>query len=49
MENKGERFKLMRKATRVWLAVESDLTLAIDDYRIFSRKRGMDITDEFKT
>ena len=49
MENKGERFKLMRKATRVWLAVESDPTLAIDDYRIYSRKRGVDITDEFKT
>ena len=39
----------MRRATRVWLAVESDPALAIDDYRIYSRKRGMDVTDEFRT
>jgi ribonuclease G len=49
MENKGERFKLMRKATRVWLAVESDPALAIDDYRIYSRSRKADVTEEFKT
>jgi ribonuclease G len=48
-ENKGERFKLMRKATRVWLAVESDPALAIDDYRIYSRSRKVDVTEEFKT
>jgi hypothetical protein len=39
----------MRKATRVWLAVESDPALAIDDYRIYSRSRKVDVTEEFKT
>ena len=49
MEDRGGRFKLMKKATRVWLAMESDPALAIDDYRIFSRSRNVDVTDEFKT
>ncbi len=49
MENKGERFKLMRKATRVWLNVESDPALAGDDYRVHSRSRNIDVTEEVKT
>lgn len=48
-ENKGERFRLMRKATRVWLSVESDPALAMDDYRVFSRSRKADVTEEVKT
>ncbi len=48
-ENKGERFKLMRKATRVWLSVESDPALALDDYRVYSRSRKTDVTEEVKT
>ena len=49
MENRRERLKRVRKSTRVWLEVENDLDLPVDAYRIYSRKRQIDITDEFRT
>ncbi len=49
LENRKERLKSMRKSTRVWLNVETDDSLEPNNYRIFSRKRKTDITNEFKT
>ncbi len=49
LENRKERLKRVRRSTRVWLNVEMDADLPIDIYRIHSRKRNVDITDEFKT
>ncbi len=49
LENRKERLKSMRKSTRVWLNVETDNSLEPNNYRIFSRKRKTDITNEFKT
>ena len=49
LENRKERLKSMRKSTRVWLNVETDDSLKPNTYRIFSRKRKQDITNEFKT
>jgi hypothetical protein len=49
LENRKERLKNMRKSTRVWLNVETDDSLQQNNYRVFSRKRKTDITNEFKT
>ncbi len=49
LENRKERLKNMRKSTRVWLNVETDDSLEQNNYRVFSRKRKTDITNEFKT
>ena len=49
LENRRERLKRVRKSTRVWLNVETDLDLDVDTYRIYSRKRKIDITDQFRT
>jgi ribonuclease G len=49
LENRRERLKRVRRATRVWLNVESDPDLEVNAYRIWSRKRDRDITSEFKT
>jgi ribonuclease G len=46
LENRKERLKRIRKSTRVWLNVEADPELSEDEYRIFSRKRKIDITNE---
>ena len=46
LENRKERLKRIRKSTRVWLNVEADPDLSKEDYRIFSRKRRVDVTDE---
>jgi hypothetical protein len=49
LENRKERLKAIRKSTRVWLNVESDPDLSEEEYRIFSRKRKVDITGEVPT
>ena len=49
LENRKERLKRVRRSTRVWLDVELDSTIPVDEYRIFSRKERMDITDQLKT
>ena len=49
LENRKERLKRVRRSTRVWLNVEMDPDLPVEAYRIYSRKRNIDITDEFKT
>lgn len=49
LENRNERLKRVRRSTRVWLNVEMDPDLPLDAYRIYSRKRNVDITDKFKT
>ena len=49
LENRKERLKRIRRSTRVWLNVESDPDVESDAYRIFSRKRNTDITNEVKT
>lgn len=46
LENRKERLKRIRKSTRVWLNVEANPELTQDDYRIFSRKRKIDVTNE---
>ena len=46
LENRKERLKRIRKSTRVWLNVEADPELSEDEYRIFSRKRKIDVTNE---
>lgn len=49
LENKKERLKRIRRSTRVWLEVETDPDLGSETYRIYSRKRKTDVTDEVKT
>ena len=49
LENRRERLKAIRKSTRVWLDVESAEDLREEDYRIFSKKRQIDITDKVQT
>ena len=49
LENRRERLKAIRKSTRVWLDVESAPDLTEEDYRIFSRKRKIDVTNEVQT
>ena len=49
LENRRERLKRLRRSTRVWLSVENDPDLSVDVYRMYSRKRNLDITDKFKT
>ena len=49
LENSRERLKGIRRSTRVWLNVENDDDLRTDEYRIYSRKRNADITEEFRT
>ena len=49
LENRRDRLKRLRRSTRVWLNVEMDPDMAIDEYRVYSRKRKQDITDKFKT
>ena len=49
LENRRERLKAMRKSTRVWLDVESAPDLSEEDYRVFSRKRKIDVTNEVQT
>ena len=49
LENRKERLKAIRKSTRVWLNVESDPDLSEEEYRIFSRKRKIDVTSEVPT
>jgi len=49
LENRKERLKRLRRSTHVWLNVEMDPDIPGDAYRIFSRKRNVDITDQFRT
>ena len=49
LENRRERLKAIRKSTRVWLDVESAPDLREEDYRMFSRKRKIDVTNEVQT
>lgn len=49
LENSRERLKGIRRSTRVWLNVETDTQLTTEQYRIHSRKRNADITEEFRT
>ncbi|MCZ6635512.1 MAG: Rne/Rng family ribonuclease [bacterium] len=49
LENRKERLKRIRRSTRVWLNVEADPDLEADVYRIFSRKRNVDVTNEVKS
>jgi len=49
LENRRERLKRVRRSTGVWLSAEVDPDLGVDAYRIYSRRRNVDITDEFRT
>ena len=49
LENGRKRLKRLRKSSGTWLNVEMDPEIAVTDYRIYSRRRKQDITDEFKT
>ncbi len=49
LENRRERLRAIRKSTRVWLDVESAPDLCEADYRVFSRKRKIDVTNEVQT
>lgn len=48
LENREERLKSLRKATKARLQVETDTTLGPQDYRFFSTKRSLDVTAEFR-
>ncbi len=48
LENREERLKSLRKATKARLQVETDTTLGPQDYRFFSNKRSLDVTAEFR-
>ncbi|MDE2809436.1 MAG: Rne/Rng family ribonuclease [Gemmatimonadota bacterium] len=48
LENREERLKSLRKATKARLQIETDFTLGPQDYRFFSTKRSLDVTAEFR-
>jgi len=48
LENREERLKSLRKATKARLQIEADSTLGPQDYRFFSTKRSLDVTAEFR-
>ncbi len=48
LENREERLKSLRKATKARLQIETDSTLGPQDYRFFSTKRSLDVTAEFR-
>ncbi len=48
LENREERLKSLRRATKARLQIETDTTLGPQDYRFFSTKRSLDVTAEFR-
>jgi len=48
LENREERLKSLRKATKARLQIETDSTLGLQDYRFFTTKRCLDVTTEFR-
>ena len=48
LENREERLKSLRKATKARLQIETDSTLGPQDYLFFSTKRSLDVTAEFR-
>ena len=48
LENREERLKSLRKATKARLQVETDTSLGPQDYRFFSTKRSLDVAAEFR-
>jgi ribonuclease G len=48
LENREERLKSIRHATKARLELESDTTLSPQEYRFYSIQRGLDVTAEFK-
>jgi len=48
LENREERLKSLRKATKARLELEEDNSLSPQDYRFFSLKRSLDVTAEFR-
>jgi ribonuclease G len=48
-ENENEKLNELTKEYRIQIDVEEDPFLHVEEYRIFSTKRGLDITDEFKS
>jgi len=47
--NKATRLNVLQRAVRARLELHSDPDLSMEEYRFFSPKRNMDITQEFKT
>ena len=48
LENREERLRSLRKATKARLELEEDNSLSPQDYRFFSLKRSLDVTAEFR-
>ena len=48
-ENKASRLNVLQKSVRTRLELHSDPDLSMEEYRFFSLKRNLDITQEFKT
>lgn len=49
LANRKSRLNVLEKAVRTRLELHSDPDLSMEEYRFFSPKRNMDITQEFKT
>lgn len=47
--NKASRLNVLQKSVRTRLELHSDPDLSMEEYRFFSLKRNLDITQEFKT
>ena len=47
-ENRENRLRSIRKATKARLLLEQDGNLSPEDYRFISQKRNLDVTAEFK-
>ena len=47
-ENRENRLRSIRKATKARLLLEQDANLSPEDYRFISQKRNLDVTAEFK-
>ena len=48
-ENGREKLEALSKEYRIQIDVEEDPFLHVEEYRVFSTKRDLDITDEFKS
>ena len=48
LENREERLRSIRKATKARLELEEDVSLSPQEYRFYSLKRCLDVTAEFR-
>jgi ribonuclease G len=48
LENREERLRSLRRATKARLDLQEDVSLSPQDYRFFSIKRSLDVTAEFR-